>query len=103
MIHDFPTYHALHEADKTPEGDSVILHDCINGCEQIAHALNVAQVTIIFIVSQKHILHLFQVNVCAHVSKWRFRIWMRDIFPFKKGNMPIRAVNIFFYMSNPEK
>lgn len=44
------TYHAIHEVDETPKGYCIILHDCIDGSEQVTHALDIAQVLVVFIV-----------------------------------------------------
>ena len=43
-------YHSLHKTNEAPESDGVVLLDCVNWCEQIAHALNVAEVAIEFVV-----------------------------------------------------
>lgn len=51
-------YHSLHKADKAPKCNSIILLNSVDGCKEVAHALHIAQITIVFVVSQKHILHL---------------------------------------------
>lgn len=81
MLHS--TYHAVHEANEAPKGDSVILFDSVNRRKKIAHALNVTEVRVVFIVSQEHVFHLLQVHIRADISKWRVRVWMRDILSFE--------------------
>jgi hypothetical protein len=44
------TYHSLHEADKSPEGYSIVLHDSVDGCEKIAHTLYIAEVFVVFVI-----------------------------------------------------
>lgn len=81
---DIIPYHTLHEANKTPECDRIVLHDRIDRRKEITHPLDIAQVAVIFVIRQEHVLHLFEMNVGAHVGKWRVWIGMRDIFPFEK-------------------
>ena len=43
-------YHTVHKSDKTPKCGSVILHHSIDRGKEIAHALNIAKVLVVFIV-----------------------------------------------------
>jgi hypothetical protein len=94
-------YHAAHKFDEPPKGNGIVLHDSVNGGEQITHALDITKLFVVFVVSQKHVLHLFEVNISPGLCKRRIRIWMRDIFAFKEGNMSIGSMYVFFYMTNP--
>ena len=73
----------MHEANKSPERDSVVLHYCIDGRQQIAHALDVAKIAVILVVGQEHVLHLFEMDIRPDIGEWRVRIWMSNIFSFK--------------------
>jgi len=35
-------YHAVHEAAETPEGVGVVLEDCVDYAEEVAHSLDIA-------------------------------------------------------------
>jgi hypothetical protein len=94
-------YHSRHETHKTPEGDRIILHNGINRREEIAHPLDVAQTTVVFIVRQKHVFHLLEMYIGANVSKRRVWIRMRDVFSFEKCYVPIGAMDVLFYVPNP--
>ena len=41
-------------------------------------------------------------NIGANFSKRGVGVGMRDVFPFEKWYVPIGAMNILFYMPNPE-
>ena len=43
-------YHSLHEFSKAPKRQSVVLHDCVDRGEKIAHALHIAKITVVFVV-----------------------------------------------------
>ncbi len=45
-------YHSLHELDETPECQSIILHDRVYWSQEVAHALHVAEIPIVFVVGQ---------------------------------------------------
>ena len=77
------TYHTIHKLHETPECDSIILHDGVYRCKQVAHALDVAEISIVLIVRQEHVLHLLEMHICADICKGRVRVWMRDVFSFK--------------------
>jgi AraC-like DNA-binding protein len=63
-------YHSFHKANEAPESYCIVLLNSIDRCQQITHALNVAQIAIVFVVSEKHILHLFEMDVCACFREW---------------------------------
>jgi hypothetical protein len=46
------THHTIHKIDKAPKGHGIILHDSIDGSEEITHALDITQVFVIFVISQ---------------------------------------------------
>ena len=98
---NFATYHALHESDKGPEGDGIILHDCIYGCKEVAHTLHIPEVLVVLVVCQKHILHLLQMDISAGVCEWRVRVWMWNVFARKDWYVAISSVYIFLYMADP--
>jgi hypothetical protein len=43
-------YHTVHKSNKAPKCGCVILHHSIDGCKEIAHALNIAKVLVVFVV-----------------------------------------------------
>jgi hypothetical protein len=95
------TYHALHESHEAPEGNGIILHDCVNGCKQIAHTLNIAKIFVVFVVRKEHILHLLEVNVGAHICERRVGIGMRNVLASEDGDIAICAMYILFYTTDP--
>lgn len=42
--------HALHEMLEAPEGDGVVLHHGVDGGKEVGHALDVAEVAVVFVV-----------------------------------------------------
>ena len=52
LVAEEVSFHAIHEADEAPECDCIILLDGIDRCQEIAHALNVAKVAVVFVVCQ---------------------------------------------------
>jgi len=95
------TYHALHESNKAPECNSIILHNCVDGRKQIAHALNVAKILVVFVIRKKHVFHLLQVNVGAHIRKRRVRVRVRNVLAGEDGNIAICAMDVFLYTTDP--
>lgn len=61
------TYHPVHEIDKRPECNCIILHNGVERGEKVAHALNIAQILVVFVVSKKHVLHLLEMHVCPDI------------------------------------
>jgi hypothetical protein len=94
-------YHAFHESDKGPEGNSVVLHDRVYGCKEIAHALDVTQVLVVLVVCQEHILHLLEMDISASVRKWRVWVRMRNVFACEDWYVAVCSVYIFLYMADP--
>lgn len=97
LVAEEVSLHAVHKADETPEGDCVVLHDCIDGREEIAHALDVAEVLVVLVVGKEHILHLFEVYVRPNVGERRIWIGVRDVLSFEDGNVAICSVHILLY------
>lgn len=95
------THHAVHEPHKAPEGNCIVLHDCVDGREEIAHTLYVAKTLVVFVVGKQHILHLLQMDVRANICKWRVGIRMRNILTSKDGDIAICAMYILLYTTNP--
>ena len=95
------TYHALHESNEAPECYGIILHDSVDGREQIAHALNVAKILVVFVVRKKHVFHLLQVNVGASFRKRRVGVGVRNVLAGKDGDIAICAMYIFLYTTDP--
>ena len=50
LIAEEIAFHAVHEVLEAPEGDGVVLHDGVDGGEEIGHSLDVAEVTVVFVV-----------------------------------------------------
>jgi hypothetical protein len=101
IAHCLQTYHALHESNKAPECDSIILHDCVDRRKQIAHTLNVAKILVVFIIREEHILHLLQVDVGAHIGKRRVGIRVRNVLTSEDGDITICAMYVFLYTTDP--
>lgn len=76
-------YHSVHKPDECPESDGVVLHNGIKRCKEIAHALNVAQIGVVFVVGQEHVLHLFHVDIRASIRERRVGVWMGNVFACK--------------------
>lgn len=95
------TYHALHESNKAPECDGIILHDCIDGRKQIAHALNVAEILVVFVVRKKHVFHLLQVNIGTSFRKRRVRVRVGNVLAGEDGDIAICAMYVFLYTTDP--
>jgi len=95
------TYHALHESNKAPECNGIILHNRVDGRKQIAHTLNVAKVLVVFVIRKKHVFHLLQVNVGAHIRKRRVGVRMRNVLAGEDGNIAICAVYVLLYTTDP--
>lgn len=109
------TTHAPHEADKGPEGDRVVLHNGVNGREEVRHALDVAQIlrvriggvgaggcagVVVLEVGEEHVLELFEVDIGAVAAgdvEGRGRVRMWDIFASEEGDVTICAVDVFLY------
>lgn len=89
-------YHSVHKPDECPESDGVVLHDSVKRSEEIAHALYVAQVGVVFVVGQEHVFHLFHVDVRACICEWRVGVRMGDVFSCKQWNRAVCPVDIFF-------
>lgn len=43
-------YHAVHEANKAPKSYRIVLHDCIDGRQEVTHALHVPKVFVVLVV-----------------------------------------------------
>ena len=95
--------HAVHEFLKAPESDSIVLHDGVDGSKEVAHALDIAQVAVVFVVGQQHILHLLEVDVRADFGKGGIGIGMRYVLALEERDVAIGAVDILFYMLDPKK
>ena len=64
------TCHPVHETDESPERYSVVLLDGVDRSQKIAHALDIAKVTVVFIVRKEHVFHLLKVNIGANLCEW---------------------------------
>jgi hypothetical protein len=95
------TYHSLHKANKSPKGDGIVLHNSVDGCKKVAHTLYVAEVLVVFVVGQEHILHLLQVDISACIGEWRIWIRMWNVFACEDWDVAICSMYIFFYMADP--
>ena len=42
-------------------------------------------------------------DVCSALGKGRVRVRMGDIFAFKERDMAVGAVDVFFYVADPEE
>lgn len=96
-------FHPLHEFDKAPESEGVVLHDGVDGREEIAHALHVAEVAVVFIVGEQHVFHLLEMDVGADFGEGGFGVRMCDVFAFEEGDVAVGAVDVLFYIADPEK
>ena len=97
----YRTHHPFHEPDKAPEGDGIVLHDCVNRRKQVAHALHVAEILVILVVGKQHVFHLLQVDVGADVRKRRVWVGMGNVLSLEDGNGTICSVHILLYSTNP--
>ena len=97
------SYHAIHKLHEAPERNGVVLHDCINRGQQITHALDISQVSVVLIVCQQHVLHLFQMDICANFCEWGVGIWMWNILSLEERDVTVGAVNILLYMPDPKQ
>ena len=97
------SYHSIHKAHKSPEGNGVILFYRIDRSQKIAHTLNIAQSGVVLIVGKQHVLHLFEVDIRADLRKRRVRVRMRNVFAFEKRILAVGTVDILFYVSNPKQ
>ena len=57
------TCHPVHETNKSPKCYSIVLLNGVDRGKKIAHALDIAKITVIFIVREEHIFHLLKMNV----------------------------------------
>lgn len=96
-------YHPIHEVDKTPKRNSVILHHSVDWCEKVAHALYVAKILVEFVVRQKHVLHLFHVDIRPNVCKRGVWIGVRYVLSGKNWYRPVCPVHILLYMADPKE
>ena len=46
------THHAVHELDKAPESNRIVLHDSVDRGEEVAHALHIAKILIVLVVRE---------------------------------------------------
>jgi hypothetical protein len=88
--------HALHEFREGPEGDGIVLHDRIDGREQVGHALHIAEGGVVFVVGEEHVFHLLEVNVGAGFGEGGVRVGVRCVFAGEEGDVAIGAVNVLF-------
>ena len=65
------TLHAVHKVLESPEGDGIVLHDGVNRSQEIGHALDVAEVAVIFVVSEQHVFHLLEMDIGPHIRERR--------------------------------
>lgn len=63
------TYHPIHETDKTPKSNGIILHDRIYWGQQIAHALHIPEIAVILIIRQEHIFQLLEMHIRADLGE----------------------------------
>lgn len=89
------SFHTLHKVLEGPEGDSIVLYDSVDGCQQIRHALHVAQFPVVLIVREEQVLHFFHVRVGANLGKGRVWVWVRNVFAHEDRNVAIGAVDVF--------
>lgn len=66
----YKTDHPVHETNESPESYSIVLLNGVNRSQKIAHALDIAKVTIVFIICEKHVFHLLKVDVGADLCEW---------------------------------
>ena len=97
------TYHSIHEANKAPKGNCIVLFDRINGGKEVAHALNIAQIGVVLIVSQEHVFHLLKMHIGANIREWRVRVWVWNVLALEKRNMSVCPVHIFLYMADSQQ
>jgi hypothetical protein len=95
------TYHSFHESNKAPKGNRVVLHNGINRCEKITHALYVTEILVVLVIRQKHILHLLQVDIGASIGKRRVKIRVWNVFASEDWNIAVCSVHIFLYVADP--
>lgn len=93
------SHHPVHEANEGPESNCVILHHSVERCQEIAHTLYIAQIWVVLVVCEEHVLHLLQMHVGTRVREWGVGVWMRDIFSSEKRNRAVGAMNILFYLN----
>lgn len=97
------TYHAIHKTYKAPKGNCIVLHDCVDGCEQIAHTLYVTKALVVLVVGEQHVLHLLQMHIGTNVCKWRVGIRMRNVLAGEDGNIAVCAMYILLYTTDPKE
>jgi hypothetical protein len=120
LISDKISGHAPHETHKGPEGDRVVLHDCVDGGKEVGHPLNVAEVlwlpvagvlaglrrkTVVLEVGEEHVFELLEVDiraVAAGNEEGGGGIRMRDVFASEEGDVAVCAVDVFFYCAYSE-
>ena len=68
-MHWIITYHPVHKPYEAPESNGIILHDCVYGCKQVTHTLYVAEIFVVLVVCEEHILHLFEMDIGADISE----------------------------------
>ncbi len=71
LITEEITLHAVHKVLESPEGDGIVLHDGVNRSQEIGHALNVAEVAVIFVVCEQHVFHLLEMDIGPHIRERR--------------------------------
>lgn len=97
LMTDSRTYHPIHESNKSPKCNCIVLHDSVDRSQQVTHSLHITQIRIVFIVRQKHILHLLEMHVGASIGKWRVGVRMGNVFSGEKRDRAIRTMDVFLY------
>ena len=109
------TYHSFHEADETPEGESVFFADGVDGRQQVGHALDVAVEAVgleearlaelavpdlavaaaELVVRHEDVLELLEVDVGADFGEGALGVRVRDVFTGEEGHLAVGAVDVF--------
>jgi hypothetical protein len=95
------TYHSIHEFDKAPESNGVVLHDRVDWSQKVTHPLNVAKVLVVLVVGQKHLLHLLEMDIGPGLGIGRIRIRMWDILSSEERDIAVCTMNILLYRADP--
>lgn len=76
-------YHPVHESNKAPECHCIILLNSVNRRKKVAHTLDVTQITVIFVIGEEHIFHLFEMDIRTDLGKGRVCVRMWNVFSLK--------------------
>lgn len=84
------------------EGERIILQDCVEGREEVGHALHVAKGGVGFVVGEEEVFHLLEVHVGAGFVEGGVGVWVWVVRAGEEGNVAVGAVDVFFWCSLAE-